>query len=90
MLHAALEMMEPEDFVGNLWHDWASRVAAPADGATEAAVTLEEMRASVAVLFRALGGAGGVEPAQQGQGLTSHRFFHEREVAHLRRAQRLT
>jgi hypothetical protein len=36
------------------------------------------------------GGAGGVELAQQGQGLTSHRLFHERELAHLRRAQRLT
>ncbi|EYD76724.1 Nitric oxide reductase activation protein NorD [Rubellimicrobium mesophilum DSM 19309] len=67
MLHAALEMMEPEDFVGNLWHDWASRLAAPAQGTAEAAVTLEEMRTSVAVLFRALGGGGGVEigPAPQ-------------------------
>ncbi|TNC51819.1 VWA domain-containing protein [Rubellimicrobium rubrum] len=61
MLHAALDLMEPEDFVGNLWHDWASRLAAPEQGTTDQAVTLEEMRASVAMLVRGLGGAGSVE-----------------------------
>ena len=49
MIHP-LELLEPEDFVGNLWHDWASRLAAPPQGAAEVAVTLEEMRASVALL----------------------------------------
>ena len=34
MIHAALEILEPEDFVGNLWHDWASRLAAPEQAAT--------------------------------------------------------
>ncbi|ULB09224.1 NorD nitric oxide reductase activation protein [Cereibacter azotoformans] len=55
-----LDLMEPEETVGNLWHDYASRFAAVTanDGA---AVSLEAMRPSVAVLFRALGGAAGVE-----------------------------
>jgi nitric oxide reductase NorD protein len=56
-----LDYLEPEDVVGNLWHDWASRLAAAPEGTAEAKVTLDEMRSSVAVLFRALGGAGGVE-----------------------------
>jgi len=55
-----LDLMEPEETVGNLWHDWASRMAAP-EGYDESAVPLEAMRASLAVLFRALGGDGGVE-----------------------------
>lgn len=55
-----LDLMEPEETVGNLWHDWASRMAAP-EGYEESAVPLEAMRASLAVLFRALGGDGGVE-----------------------------
>jgi nitric oxide reductase NorD protein len=62
MIHP-LELLEPEDFVGNLWHDWASRLAAPQQGAAGAAVTLGEMRPSVALLFRALGGPAGAEIA---------------------------
>ena len=62
MIHP-LELLEPEDFVGNLWHDWASRLAAPDRGAASAAVTLEEMHPSVALLFRALGGPAGAEIA---------------------------
>lgn len=60
MIHP-LELLEPEDFVGNLWHDWASRLATAPEGATDEGVTLDEMRGSVAVLFRGLGGPGGVE-----------------------------
>ncbi|AXS41600.1 VWA domain-containing protein [Breoghania sp. L-A4] len=55
-----LDLMEPEETVGNIWHDWASHMAAQ-NGHAESAVTLETIRSSVAVLFRALGGAGGVE-----------------------------
>ncbi|MGP3697409.1 nitric oxide reductase activation protein NorD [Rhodobacter sp. NSM] len=55
-----LDLMEPEETVGNLWHGYASRFAAVASN-EGAAVALEAMRPSVAVLFRALGGAAGVE-----------------------------
>ncbi|MGP3724031.1 nitric oxide reductase activation protein NorD [Cereibacter sphaeroides] len=55
-----LDLMEPEETVGNLWHDYASRFAATR-GHAGAAVPLEAMRPSVAVLFRALGGPSGVE-----------------------------
>ncbi|GGB06449.1 nitric oxide reductase activation protein NorD [Allosediminivita pacifica] len=59
MLHV-LDLMEPEETVGNLWHDMASRWGA-AEGDAARAVTFEEIRRSVATLFRALGGAAGVE-----------------------------
>ncbi|RAZ83924.1 nitric oxide reductase activation protein NorD [Cereibacter johrii] len=55
-----LDLMEPEETVGNLWHDYASRFAATR-GHAGAAVSLDAMRPSVAVLFRALGGPSGVE-----------------------------
>jgi nitric oxide reductase NorD protein len=58
-----LDLLEPEEAVGNLWHDWASRLAAPEQN-TGSAVTLEAVRPSIAVLFRALGGASGVEIAE--------------------------
>ncbi|MBY6058638.1 nitric oxide reductase activation protein NorD [Leisingera daeponensis] len=59
MIHA-LNLLEPEETVGNLWHGMATRIGAAAEGA-EYTARFEDMRASVAALFRALGGAGGVE-----------------------------
>lgn len=56
MIHP-LDLMEPEETVGNLWHDWASRRAGP----TEAAVAFDAMRPSIAALYRALGGAAATE-----------------------------
>lgn len=52
-----LDLMEPEETVGNLWHDWASRRPEGGDGA----VALDMVRASVAALYRALGGGGATE-----------------------------
>ncbi|TKA94069.1 NorD nitric oxide reductase activation protein, partial [Cereibacter changlensis] len=57
-----LDLMEPEETVGNLWHGYASRFAAP-EAAAGVAVSLEELRPSVAVIFRALGGKAGAEIA---------------------------
>jgi nitric oxide reductase NorD protein len=59
MIHV-LDLMEPEETVGNLWHDMASRWGAVA-GDEARAVTFDAMRPSVLALFRALGGAAGVE-----------------------------
>ena len=53
-----LDLMEPEETVGNLWHDWANRSRATP---TDAAVAFEPMRPSIAALFRALGGAPATE-----------------------------
>lgn len=59
MVHL-LDLTEPEEVVGDIWHRVASRIGAPPHF-SEAAVTLDDMRTSLAVLFRALGGGAGVE-----------------------------
>ncbi|TNC73274.1 nitric oxide reductase activation protein NorD [Rubellimicrobium roseum] len=90
MLHAVLDYLEPEETVGNLWHDWASRLTAPEDGATDQAVTLDAMRASVAVLFRALGGAGGVEIGPATATVALRRRLNEKIAGHWPREHRAT
>lgn len=57
MIHP-LDLMEPEETVGNLWHGLATRGGALPG---EAAVAFAAMRPSVATLFRALGGPPAVE-----------------------------
>lgn len=83
-----LDLMEPEETVGNLWHDWASRMAAPS-GHAESAVKLDGLRASLAVLFRALGGGGSVEICAAPATVARHRrgvlqtIGDNRELEHL-------
>jgi len=48
-----------EEFVGKIWHRWVTRKADSYFPAQK--VTLEEMRQPVGVLFRALGGEGGMQ-----------------------------
>ena len=59
MVHA-LDLLEPEETVGNLWHNMATRIGAERPDA-EAAVRYDDVRSSIATLFRALGGDSGVE-----------------------------
>lgn len=59
MMHA-LDLLEPEETVGNLWHNMATRIGAERPDA-EAAVRYNDVRSSIATLFRALGGDSGVE-----------------------------
>lgn len=54
------KFFEPEETVGTAWHRATERLAPPA-GYPEAAVRLESERGRLAVLFRGLGGGGGVE-----------------------------
>lgn len=79
-----LDLMEPEETVGNLWHGWASRTP-QAD--SEAAVTFEAMRASIAALFHGLGGAPGTEIVAAPASTPGHRRGPEigakREIAHV-------
>ncbi|WP_170335573.1 nitric oxide reductase activation protein NorD [Ruegeria arenilitoris] len=67
-----LDLMEPEETVGNLWHEMASGIAAHVSY-PEAGVSLTSVRPSLAVLFRALGGAPGVELAGAPATLVRHR-----------------
>lgn len=56
----AFDLLEPEETVGHIWHGMVTG-ARPDAVAPECSVTFEEMRPSLAALFRALGGARGVE-----------------------------
>ena len=74
-----LDLMEPEEAVGNLWHNWASRRDA-APGAA-AAVRLDKVRTSVSALFRALGGDGAAEIVAAPAAATGHRLGRLRRIA---------
>src|SRR6056297_4113329 len=67
-----LDLMEPEETVGNLWHDMASGIGADVTY-PEAGVALASVRPSLAVLFRGLGGAPGVELSEAAATLAAHR-----------------
>ncbi len=72
MIHL-LDLMEPEETVGNIWHSVASRIDAP-QHFPDAAVTFAEMRTSLVVLFRALGGAASVEIGEAPAVRSGHRL----------------
>ncbi|MEO9819652.1 MAG: VWA domain-containing protein [Paracoccaceae bacterium] len=74
-----LDLMEPEETVGNIWHDMASGIGA---GVTfpDASVTFASVRSSLAVLFRAIGGAAGVELGEVAQTLVQHRQVLQRKL----------
>ncbi len=74
-----LDLMEPEETVGNIWHEMASDIGA---GVTfpEAGVSLASVRPSLSVLFRALGGAAGVELGEVAETLVAHRQVLKRKL----------
>lgn len=78
MIHV-LDLMEPEETVGNLWHEMASRWGA-GDHDAAASVTFDEMRHSVVTLFRALGGGAGVEVAPSPLASSDHRPTRLRRI----------
>ncbi|MFD0860519.1 nitric oxide reductase activation protein NorD [Roseovarius aquimarinus] len=67
-----LDLMEPEETVGKVWHDMASGIGADVSY-PEAGVTLASVRSSLAVLFRSLGGAPGVELNEAAATVVQHR-----------------
>ncbi|AUJ65879.1 NorD nitric oxide reductase activation protein (plasmid) [Aestuarium zhoushanense] len=75
-----LDLMEPEETVGNLWHDMASNIGAIQMHA-DAAVSLTSVRSSLAVLFRALGGNAGVEIVESPASPARHRTPIRRKLA---------
>ena len=73
------DLMEPEETVGNLWHDMANGMGA-ATIYPDAAVALADVRASLSVLFRALGGDAGVELGEAPASLVAHRRAVHRKI----------
>ncbi|MFN4160324.1 MAG: nitric oxide reductase activation protein NorD [Gemmobacter sp.] len=67
-----MDLIEPEETMGNLWHGLAQRLA-PVTGHAASAVALETVRPSVTLLFRALGGKPGVEIATSPATASRHR-----------------
>ena len=67
-----LDLMDPEETMGNLWHGVAQRLA-PVTGHAASAVALDAVRPSLALLFRALGGKPGVEIAASPATASRHR-----------------
>ncbi|WP_407943780.1 nitric oxide reductase activation protein NorD [Maritimibacter harenae] len=83
-----LDFLEPEEAVGSLWHDLVSRAGAETTH-DDCAVELARVHASVATLYRALGGEPGVEigpvaaTASPHRVLGARRFGTARERAHV-------
>ncbi len=75
-----LDLMEPEETVGKLWHDMAEGMGAGVHH-PGAAVALADVRTSLGVLFRALGGAAGVELLEAPAQLVQHQRSLRRRVA---------
>ena len=75
-----LDLMDPEETVGNLWHDMARGIGADVSY-PDAAIAFGAVRPSLAVLFRALGGAPGVELGEAPATLMRHRRPFRRNLA---------
>jgi len=78
-----LDLMEPEETVGNLWHGYASELAATRRYEAQA-VCLSDIRASVALLLRALGGEAGVEIGESAATASDHRIGIQRKLGTVR------
>ena len=79
MSHLDFEPWEPEESVGKLWHALVKGLDAPEQFAG-AAVTLDEMRGRLGVLFRGLGGAYDVEIKPAIRVETAHRLSWKRAL----------
>lgn len=81
-----LDLMEPEETVGNLWHDYALGIGA-APEFEKARVELTSVRPSLAMLFRALGGAAGTELVEAPMVHSAHRRPMKRKLGTSREMQ---
>lgn len=81
------DLFGPEEVVGNVWHDYAiTRDAVPSF--PEAVVRLEDMRASIAMLVRALDGPDGVLVTEAPDTPLAHRLTLHRQLGHAREVMR--
>ncbi len=60
MAKTHIDIFEPEETIGKIWHAYASRLEAP-DEHADAAVTLPEVEGRLGVFFRGLGGSHAAE-----------------------------
>ncbi|WP_108485489.1 nitric oxide reductase activation protein NorD [Oceaniglobus ichthyenteri] len=67
-----LDFLDPEEAVGNVWHDMAVRIGA-ATSFPDQGATLAGLRPSLTMLFRALGGTPGVEMTEAAAVVATHR-----------------
>ncbi|MDN5788435.1 nitric oxide reductase activation protein NorD [Pseudorhodobacter sp.] len=74
-----MDLMEPEETVGNLWHDLASGFGAAKEHAG-AGVTLASVRGSLHMLLHALGGTGAIELAEAPATASRHRLSNLRKL----------
>lgn len=79
MAFKPLDLMDPEETVGNLWHNYAQALGAEAVH-DAASVRLSDLRPSVAILFRALGGPAGVEVQEAPATASRHRLSLTRQI----------
>jgi nitric oxide reductase NorD protein len=79
MVFDPLSLMEPEETVGNLWHNMANGIGAQVTY-PGAAVTLAKVRPSLTMLFRALGGPAGVELVEAPTTASCHRMPMQRKL----------
>jgi nitric oxide reductase NorD protein len=68
-----VSIFEPEETVGQAWHRLVGGNGSYKHH-PDAAVGLDEVRTSLGVMFRALGGKGGVRLAASGAGASNHRL----------------
>lgn len=79
MAKIEFEPWEPEETVGKLWHNFASRLDAP-EAHDEAGVDLSEVGGRLAVLFRGLGGSSSVELRPVSDEISRHRLSWRRRL----------
>ncbi len=75
-----LDLLDPEEAVGNVWHDYVVQIGA-ATSFPQMAADLATLRPSLTMLFRALGGAPGVEFTEAAAVVARHRRPHLRKLA---------
>lgn len=80
MTKIEFEPWEPEETIGKLWHNFASRLNAP-KAHDEAGVDLSEVGGRLAVLFRGLGGSSSVELRPVSEEVSHHRISWKRRLA---------
>ncbi|MFV0368839.1 MAG: nitric oxide reductase activation protein NorD [Hyphomicrobiaceae bacterium] len=74
-----IELWEPEESVGKIWHAFASTLHQPAQHAS-ATVLLDDVRVRIAILFRGLGGAHDVEIRAIPPQTSQHRLSWKRSL----------
>ena len=74
-----IELWEPEESVGKIWHAFASSIHQPAQHAS-AKVRLDDVRARLAIMFRGLGGTHDVEIRAIPPQTSHHRLSWQRSL----------